>query len=64
MFAHELLNKMGAIVSRCELLNERTEQGTEYARQLAVIRGIAESAVNELIEHQRRAEANETRKAG
>ena len=63
MVAHDLVNKLAAIVGHCDLLGEMTEPGTEYARRLAKIRGIAESAVNELNEHRRKIEA-EKRKAG
>jgi hypothetical protein len=63
MFAHSLVNKLSAIVGNCDLLYENTESGTEYARRLAVIRDLAESAVKEIMEHQRKAEA-ESRKAG
>jgi len=63
MFEHSLVNKLSAIVGNCDLLYEKTEKGTEYARRLAVIRDLAESAVKEIMEHQRRAEA-ESRKAG
>ena len=63
MAAHDLVNKLAAIVGHCDLLIEVTEQGTESARRLALIRDIAESAVKELNEHQRKIEA-ERRKAG
>jgi len=63
MFAHSLVNKLSGIVGNCDLLYEKTESGTEYARRLVVIRDLAESAVKEIMEHQRRAEA-ESRKAG
>lgn len=63
MFAHDLINKISAIVGNCDLLYEKTEKGTEYARRLAVIRDLAESAIKEITEHQLKAEA-ESRKAG
>jgi hypothetical protein len=62
-FAHNLVNKLSAIVGHCDLLDEMTEQGTESARRITRIRDIAESAAKELTEHQRRIEA-ERRKAG
>ena len=58
-----MVNKFSAIIGNCDLLIEKTEQGTEYARRLAVIREIAESAVKELNEHQQQVEA-ETRRPG
>jgi hypothetical protein len=61
MFAHSLVNKLSAIVGNCDLLYEKTEKGTEYARRLAVIRDLAESAAKELAEHQRNVE---NKKAG
>jgi len=63
MVAHDMVNKLAAIVGHCDLLSEMTEQGTEYAKRVAVIRDIAESAVKELTEYQRKAAA-EIRKAG
>ena len=63
MVAHDLVNKLSDIVGHCDLLNEMTEQGTEYARRLAIIRDIAESAAKELTEHQRQV-ATAVRRAG
>ena len=63
MAAHNMLNKLCVIIGHCDLLNEMTEQGTEGARRLAIIREIADSAVKELVEHQRTVEA-EGEKAG
>jgi DNA-binding FrmR family transcriptional regulator len=57
MVAHDLLNKLSAIVGQCDLLNEVIEQGTDCASRLAAIRDIADAAVKELIEHQRRLQA-------
>ena len=53
MEAHHLVNQLSAIVGHCDLLIEMTEQGTEQARHLASIRDIANTAVKELIGHQR-----------
>ena len=61
MFAHSLVNKLSAIVGNCDLLYEKTEKGTDYARRLAVIRDLAESAAKELANHQRNVE---NKKAG
>jgi len=63
MVAHNLVNKLAAIVGHSDLLIQRTERGTEYARRLTLIRNIAESAAKELGEHQLRMEA-ERRRAG
>ena len=61
MFAHSLVNKLSGIVGNCDLLYEKTEKGTDYARRLAVIRDLAESAAKELANHQRNVE---NKKAG
>ncbi len=53
MVAHDLVNKLSDIVGHCDLLNEMTEQGTEYARRLAIIKDLAKSAAKELAEHER-----------
>ena len=63
MVAHDLLNKFAVIIGQCELLNEMMEPGTPSAERLARIRKIAESAVKELNEHQRKADV-EARKGG
>ncbi len=63
MVAHDLLNKFSAIVGYCDLLGKITEPGTECARRLALIHDTAESAANELKEHQLKAEAD-MRKTG
>jgi hypothetical protein len=63
MVAHAQLNKLAAIIGNCDLLIEKTEQGTEYARRLGLIREIADSAVKELTEHQQQVE-EETRRSG
>lgn len=63
MIAHTLTDKIAGIVSRCDLLSEKLEAGSEPAKQLSGIRKIAVSALEELKEHQQRAEA-ERQKAG
>lgn len=63
MVAHDLVNKLSAIVGHCDLLIEITERDPEYARRLTLIRDIAKAAAEELAEHQRKLAA-ETRKAG
>ena len=68
MVAHYMISKLGAIIGFCDLLIETTEQGTEQARRLGMIRQIAETSVKEMVEHQRQVEAetqqSEKRKAG
>ena len=63
MVAHNLISKLAAIVGRCDLLNQRTEQSAGSAKHIAVIRDMAESAIKELTEHQRSIEA-ERQKVG
>jgi len=63
MMAHTLTDKIGGIVSRCDLLNQNLELASEAAKQVTAIRKIAVSALEELKEHQRRAES-ERQKAG
>jgi len=60
MFAHTLINKLSNILGYCDLLLEKTEQGTEQARRLAMIRETAQTVVKELVDHQRQAEAQTT----
>jgi hypothetical protein len=63
MEAHNLVDILSAIISNCDLLSEKIEQGTEAARRLATVRELAKSAVKQLTEHQR-ALAAESGKAG
>ena len=44
MVAHDLVNKLSAIVGHCDLLNEITLPGSGTERKVALIRNIAESA--------------------
>ena len=53
LFAHHLINKLSTIVGSCDLASEQVEPGTEYAKQLALIRDIAKEIARELIVHQR-----------
>ncbi|HYM76131.1 MAG TPA: hypothetical protein VE377_09160 [Candidatus Dormibacteraeota bacterium] len=68
MVAHHVISKLGAIIGFCDLLIETTEEGTEQARRLGMIREIAETTVKDMVEHQRQVEAEtqdtEKRKAG
>ena len=63
MVAHDLVNKLSAIVGHCDLLIEIMGRDVEYAGRLTLIRDIAKAAAEELTEHQRKLAA-ETRKAG
>jgi hypothetical protein len=63
MVAHNMVNVLSAIIGHCDLLSEKIEQGTEAARRLGTIRELADSAANELTEHQKKVAA-ESRKAG
>ncbi|HKT87117.1 MAG TPA: hypothetical protein VJQ59_01685 [Candidatus Sulfotelmatobacter sp.] len=51
--AHDIINKLSAIVGHVDLLLEMTEKQTEYAHRLTLIREIAEQSANELKQHQR-----------
>jgi NTP pyrophosphatase (non-canonical NTP hydrolase) len=53
MVAHDLVNKLSAIVGHCHLLREMTEPGTELAKRLTMIGDLAKSAAKDLTEHQR-----------
>ena len=61
MVAHDMVNKLSAIVGHCDLLIEMTTAKTEHARRLVMIRELAESAATELKEHQRNIEAQRRR---
>jgi Na+/citrate or Na+/malate symporter len=61
--AHDLANKLAVIVGHCDLLREITEEGTDYAKRLALIRDTAEAAAKDLREHQQKIEV-EMRKSG
>lgn len=53
---HNLIDKLSVIIGNCDLLIEKTEPGSEHARRLLVIRGIADTIVKEFVEHQRQLE--------
>ena len=53
---HKLLNNLSVIIGNCDLLIEKTEEGTEYADRLAVIREAAQTAAERITEHQRQGE--------
>lgn len=50
--AHSLVNKLSTIIGNCDLLIEKTQQGTEAAQRLAVIRDAAKTAADELTAQQ------------
>jgi len=52
--AHNLVNKLSAIVGFCDLLYEKIEKDAdpESAKQIGLIHDLAKSAAQELIEHQ------------
>jgi len=55
--AHNLRTILTALVGQCDLLESMTVPGTEIAKKLAVIRRMAQFAVNEVKEHQPKADA-------
>lgn len=52
LLAHNLVNKLSAIIGYCDLLMEKAEDETECAKQLRLIHNLAKSAAKELAEHQ------------
>lgn len=52
--AHNLVNKLSAIVGFCDLLYEKAEKDAdpESTKRIALIHDLAKSAAQELIEHQ------------
>ncbi len=55
--AHNVINKLSTIIGNCDLLIEKTEQGTEVAQRLTVIREAAKTAADELTAQQEQREA-------
>jgi hypothetical protein len=49
--AHNLVNKLSAIIGQCDLLSEKVEEGTESAKRLVMIHDLAKSAARELTDH-------------
>lgn len=62
MVAHQMINRLAAIIGYCDLLIETTEKETEHARRLGMIREIAETGVKEMVEHQHQVETEKTEK--
>ena len=52
LLAHDLVNKLTAIIGYCDLLIEKAEEETECAKRLRLIHNLAKSAAKELAEHQ------------
>ena len=53
LLAHDVVNKLSAIIGFCDLLVENAEQpDTECATRLTSIRELAKSAAKQLIDHQ------------
>lgn len=52
LLAHDLVNKLSAIIGYCDLLIEKAEEETECAKRLRLIHNLAKSAAKELAEHQ------------
>jgi bifunctional DNase/RNase len=49
--AHNLVNKLSAIIGQCDLLSENVEEGTASAKRLVMIHDLAKSAAKELTDH-------------
>jgi hypothetical protein len=49
--AHNLVNKLSAIIGVGDLLRENAEEGTESAKRLVMIHELATSAAKELTDH-------------
>ena len=58
--AHQLLNKLSIIIGNCDLLIERVE-GTEHTQRLGLIRDIAKTAVDDLVNFQHKPKAKMAR---
>jgi light-regulated signal transduction histidine kinase (bacteriophytochrome) len=53
LLAHNVVNKLSAIIGFCDLLIEKAEkQDAECARRLTIIHELAKSAAKELTDHQ------------
>jgi light-regulated signal transduction histidine kinase (bacteriophytochrome) len=53
LVAHNLVNKLSAIIGHCDLLSQNAAQGTECAQRLGMIHDLAKSAAKELTDHQK-----------
>lgn len=55
LLAHDLLNKLSAIIGFCDLLIEKAEergQDQECVKWLATVNDLSKSAIKTLVEHQ------------
>ena len=52
LLAHELVNRLSAIIGYCDLVIEKAEKGTECAKRLRLIQKLAQFAAEELADHQ------------
>lgn len=52
LVAHNLVNKLSAIIGHCDLLSQNAALGTECAHRLSMIHDLAKSAAKELTDHQ------------
>jgi len=57
MVAHTMINKFSVIIGNCDLFLEDTEPDTQPEKRIRVIREVARTAVEELLEHLQQVEA-------
>lgn len=53
LVAHNLVNKLSAIIGHCDLLSQNAAEGTECAQRLNMIHDLAKSAAKELTDFQK-----------
>jgi hypothetical protein len=61
MLAHEMITKVSALIGQCDLLIGMTEPGTAIEKKAAQIHRIGILVVDELKEHQRKADEERLR---
>jgi len=64
MVAHTMINKFSVIIGNCDLFLEDTEPDTQPEKRIRVIREVARTAVEELLEHLQQVEAETQRQIG
>lgn len=52
ILAHNLINKLTAIIGGCELLEEESEASSACVKRLQLIRDVAKSMADDLRQHQ------------
>lgn len=53
LLAHDMINKLSAIIGFCDLLQDKAETAdAECARRITAIHDLAKSTVKQLLEHQ------------